>query len=80
MAIHRQEEPELMVRDHARFFSGPFAMTAGCHYCRHTEVVRRHPRPGRGWGWRARNELTRRMRRHLEAEHPERIRKQKETP
>jgi len=62
----------MKVTDHASFFTGPAAMVLGCKHCGHVETIqrRRGKLPGgRGAGWYCRNDLTRRMRLHLELKH-----------
>ena len=44
-------------------------MVAGCNSCNHVERIERPRKPGKAWGWTARNELTRRMNAHIKDKH-----------
>jgi hypothetical protein len=61
--------------DHFTYHNGPFAMTAGCNFCKHVEIARKPPKGrgmlGKGWGFTAMSLLRKAMNEHIRAKHPE---------
>lgn len=50
-------------------FTGPTCMVAGCNQCNHVEREERARKPGKAWGWTARNAVSKRMRAHIREKH-----------
>lgn len=59
-----------------RRYDGPFAISAGCLLCKHTDVTKKPPegQRGRGWGMREGNKQRGRMIQHVKTAHPEKLR------
>lgn len=58
-----------MARRPYSIFTGAHSMVAGCNQCSHVEREERPRKPGKAWGWTARNSLTKRMNAHILEKH-----------
>jgi hypothetical protein len=56
----------------------PRGIVASCKLCKHSDMVRKEPNPGRGWGMREGNKQRGRMIQHIKEAHPEALAAQPE--